>query len=316
MEVVVFGATGYLGSHVAQQLLLAGYRVKCIVRPQSDTRFLESISADIHIVDFANCELKRVISDGCCVVNCTADTRMHLSDKQRSLVEIDLTSKIFKAAADGGAKRFIQLSTVMIYGFDRPDTAINERYPPKPKYSYSRIAARRESLLLSLAERSSIELIILRPSNTLGKRDMSAMPAIMPLLNKGRFPVMGGGKWRYSNADARDVGRAFAHLIELPISESEIFLMKGYDITWLELKAELDSILNKKSRLLNIPRGFALALGRVMECAFPYGSSPPLTRFMVETLSSNTLFDDSKLRATGFLPKYCLRETLLDALDE
>jgi nucleoside-diphosphate-sugar epimerase len=316
MDVVVFGATGYLGSHAAEQLMIAGHAVRCIVRPQSDTRFLKSIAADIHVVDFANGDLSALIDEGSCVLNCTADTRMHLSDLQRSKVEIDLTTQIFKAAAGAGAKRFMQLSTVMLYGFDRPPHAIDEQYSPSPKYSYSRIAARRERVLLDLAKTSAMELIVLRPSNTLGKRDTSALPAILPLLEKGKFPVIGGGGWRYSNADARDVGRAFVHLLDLPIVGPEIYLMKAYDISWLDLKAEIDNILGRKSRVLNIPRGLALGLGGVMEFLFPYGSSPPLTRFMVETLSSNTLFDDSKLRSTGFLPKYDLHETLLDALSD
>ena len=316
MDVVVFGATGYLGSHAVEQLMIAGHKVKCVVRPRSDIDFLKSISADIHVVDFENSDLASVIEKGCCVLNCTADTRMHLSALQRSKVEIDLTSHIFNVAAAAGAKRFIQLSTVMLYGFDRPDHAIDEQYPPNPKYSYSRIAARRERVLLDLAEASPMELIILRPSNTLGKRDTSALPAILPLLEKGGFPVIGGGEWRYSNADARDVGRAFAHLVDLTIAGSEIYLMKGYDISWLDLKAAIDNILGRKSRVFNLPRGLALVLGGVMEFVFPFGSSPPLTRFMAETLSSNTLFDDSKIRSTGFLPKYDLHETLIDALGE
>ena len=103
MDVVVFGATGYLGSHAAEQLMIAGHAVKCIVRPQSDTHFLQSIAADIHVVDFANGDLSALIDEGSCVLNCTADTRMHLSDLQRSKVEIDLTTQIFKAAAGAGA---------------------------------------------------------------------------------------------------------------------------------------------------------------------------------------------------------------------
>lgn len=314
MEVVVFGATGYLGSHVVEQLILAGHSVTGVVRRGSDARFLHSISCFVKELDFTESAIEKVISEGACVVNCIADTRMHLSDRQRAKVEVELTSRIFTCAERAGASKFLQLSTVMVYGADRPAHPIDESYPLRPKYSYSRIARQREEVLIALAESARTNLIIVRPSNTLGKRDSSALPALMGSLEKGFYPVIDGGNWRYSNTDARDVGRTFVHLLDLQCSSPEVFLVQGYEMSWIELKQQLDHYLGRSSRLLNIPKKVALALGRFLEFVFPYGSSPPLTRFMVETMSTHALFDDSKLRATGFAPRYSLRETLDDAL--
>lgn len=314
MDVVVFGATGYLGGHIAQQIIAAGYSVKAIVRRGGNREFLDSLSCAVSEIDFSDTSIKSLITHDSYVVNCIADTRMHLSDRQRQVVEIDLTSRIFKLAEEAGAKRFIQLSTVMVYGADRPARAIDENYPLNPRYSYSRIARQREEVLLLLSAQCSMELIIVRPSNTLGSRDSSALPALMRSVEKGFYPVIDGGNWSYSNADARDVGRAFAHLIDIELSSTEIFLMRGYEMTWIELKQKIDDFRGKASHLLNIPKKIALGLGGVMEWIYPYGSSPPLTRFMVETMSNHALFDDSKLRRTGFNPRYELSDTIEDAL--
>lgn len=317
MKTFVFGATGYLGSHTAEQLTRAGHDVVCIVRNSSDCRFLETLPVTIMRQNFDDVvALANAIEPGSTVFNCVAETRMHLSDDQRRLVEIDLTSRLFSAAQTAGAKRFVQLSTVMIYGFERPETAVDESWPVNPKYGYSRIAREREQALLDLQAGSDIELIILRPSNTLGKRDTSALPAIMAGHEKGNFAVIGGGAWNISCMDASDVGRAMVHLLDVPVSQPEIYLVKGFDTTWLDIKLALDTLYGKETRLMNIPKGVAMAMAWVMEKIHPYGKNPPLTRFSVEVLSTHTLFDDRKIRATGFVPQHDLMATLRDALDK
>ena len=180
----------------------------------------------------------------------------------------------------------------------------------------SAVSTQAKDTLLNLQPDSGVELVILRPSNTLGKRDTSALPALLAGHEKGSFAVIGGGDWHYSCTDARDVGRAMVHLLTVPVSGPEIFLVAAYNTTWLAVKEALDTLLGRKTKLLNIPKGFAMALGWLMEKLYPYGKNPPLTRFSVEVLSTHTLFDDSKLRATGFEPRYSLEETLSDALDK
>lgn len=321
MHTVIFGATGYLGSHVAEQLAIAGHTVHCAIRESSDAEFLEKLklrfsNVSIVRIDFSDqASIRETITEQAVVINCVAETRMHLADDERRKVEVGLTTKLFKAAEEASAKRFLQLSTVMVYGFERPEEAIDERYPCKPRYSYSRVAVEREQALMALAIKSELECVILRPSNTLGKRDSSALPSVMQAHEKGMFAVIGGGAWNYSCIDARDVGRAMEHLLTVPVRQTEVFLVKAYDMTWLDLKEQLDTLLERPSRLFNLPRCLAMAMGRLLSAIYPYGSNPALTPFTVSVLSTHTLFDDSKIRATGFQPKYHLVETLQDALE-
>lgn len=315
MKTIVFGATGYLGSHVAEQLALAGHHVVCVVRSGSNTGFLQTLPVTIVRADFNQvAALAEPIEQDAVVLNCIADTRMHISDDERRKVECELTSRVFAAAQQAAARRFIQLSTVMAYGFERPRHAIDETFPVKPNYGYSRIAREREQTLLAQYQNGGTELVILRPSNTLGKRDSSALPALLASHEKGMFAVIGGGAWQFSCMDSRDTGRAMVHLLDVPVSKPEIFLAKGYDISWLDVKGGLDALLQRETKVMNIPKPLAMLLGRVMEAVYPYGKNPMLTRFNVEVLSTHTLFDDAKIRATGFQPRYDLAATLRDAL--
>lgn len=314
MKVTVFGATGFLGSHAAEQALLAGHEVTCVLRQGSDASFLRTLEVTIQFVDFNNhAQLLETIEPESIVINCIADTRPHVSYAEREKIEIDLTSKLFMLAQQAGVRRFIQLSTIMLYGFDRPATPIDETWPPKPEYTYSRVAYAREQALLEQHKEEGTELLILRPSNAIGKRDISFLPNFVKSNRRGLFPVVGGGQWSFSCMDARDVGRALVHLMSVGVSKPEVYLTKGYDTDWPAFKAALDAFMGNETKIMNLPKTAVMLTGRFLEMIFPYGSEPPMTRFQMEVLSYNGLFDDSKIRQTGFKPRYTLVDSFEDA---
>ncbi|MCY4045624.1 MAG: NAD(P)-dependent oxidoreductase, partial [Cellvibrionales bacterium] len=148
MPIILFGATGYLGSHAAEQLILLGLNPICIVRKGSKSQFLPSINATCTPINFDDHEaLTQVIPEGSTVINCIADTRTHATYAQKKVVEIELTRRLFQAASAKKAKRFIQLSTVMAYGFNRPPEPINENYPTTGSFIYNQVAIDREQIL-------------------------------------------------------------------------------------------------------------------------------------------------------------------------
>ena len=317
MKVAVFGATGFIGSHVAEQLHLAGNEVTCFVRQNSDVSFLESLGVNLVQVSFDSLDtiqnqIETLSPEVIC--NCIADTRSHVSYEERAKVEITLTTALFKMAQAAHVERFIQLSTIMVYGFDRPGTAINESHPQSPKYIYNKIAADREAALLNCESNAGTALVIVRPSNTFGKRDTSLLPNFIQSSKQGIFPVVSGGQWAFSCIDARDIGRAFQHLMQVPVSQKDIFLIKGYDTDWLSFKKALDDFWGRKTKVVNLPKAIMMVVGRILEAVYPYGSKPQLTRFDMEVMSYHALFDDAKIRATGFTPIYALQEGLEEAL--
>lgn len=198
---------------------------------------------------------------------------------------------------------------MQVYGFSRPPTPIDENYPSDPKYDFTQVALEREAAVQEIADKTGIELVVLRPVNTMGKRD-SSMRAIFDGHKKGIVAVFGTGENRWSCIDTRDVGRAMAWLGELPEAAGNTYLVSGYETTWMAVKNALDDARYSTSRLIRIPAGAGKFFARVLEKLLPYSVNLPLVPFAVEVMSGQTLFDDRKIRATGFRPKYNLQETI------
>lgn len=312
---IVFGASGFIGSHVAEQLIAAGHSVSAPVRASSASgAFLAAIGAAQQPLDFASdAALERSIAGHEIVYCCLANPRHHQPLAALRAVEIDLTGRVIRAAGRAGARRIVLLSTVMVYGFDRPPHPIDEDWPPLPGHRFTRVALEREHAARTAAVDAGIELTILRPANALGRRDRQ-MTKLFATFRRGLFPLFGREEWRFSAIDARDIGRAMLFLGELPQAGGQTYLVKGYDTSWLELKASLEKLTGRRAIALRLPSAFAQALGSLIERVAPYAWEPALTRFSVDVMSTHTLFDTAKIEAAGFASAYGLEDSLQDAL--
>ena len=51
MLAIVTGGTGFVGSHIVDELLRRGMQVRCLIRPSSNTRWLRDAKVDVIEVD-------------------------------------------------------------------------------------------------------------------------------------------------------------------------------------------------------------------------------------------------------------------------
>ncbi len=307
---LVFGGTGFIGSHVVEQLILAGYAVTTPVRSTSDTAFLAGIGSRLVSIDFSDdVALRDCLQGQVLVFNCIANTAVHQSLERHRAVDVVLTKRLTEAAAKAGVHRFVQLSTVQVYGFSRPPIAVDEDFPCAPAHNYCRVALEREQVVRAVAHDAGMELVILRPVNTMGRRD-SSMQAIFAGHRQGVVVIFGDGRNRWSWIDTRDVGRAMVWLGELAGAAGNTYLVKAGDTDWREIQRALDSARGQSSRLLAVPRAVAKPIAALLEAIVPYSKNLSITRFAVDVMSSQTLFDDSRIRATGYRTIYPLQEMI------
>jgi nucleoside-diphosphate-sugar epimerase len=150
MNVLITGATGFIGSHLAERLHAKGHSLRCLVRPTSDLRWIRHLPVEYIYGDlFDERALTSAVRD--------VDYIYHLAGvtKARTPEEYfkgnhDATSNLLAVVRSNHAKlqRFIQVSSQTAVGPSSAGAVVNEEslYRPITTYVKSKMAAKKESL--------------------------------------------------------------------------------------------------------------------------------------------------------------------------
>lgn len=318
MKTVVFGGTGFIGSHVVEQLVIAGHDVAAVVRPSSNTMFLSSLKLKLITRPLDDPRSIRKTMEGIDVVyNCTARPHPNLTMEEHRQVEVYLARDLAKAASDAGVRRFVQLSTIQVNGSRTPSTPINEKTPVRADVPFQKAYIEREQVVREVGDKTSLETVILRPASTIGVRDQASFLSRLYLAyKKGQFPLSrhNNGATRVSLIDTRDLGRAMEWLGRYEKAAGEIYLCKGFDVCWRDLKEKLDQLIGPIPQKKIPPAGLLYLMATVAEWISRPPKIPPLMRFMILALTHDVIIDDSKLRSTGFETAYGFEESIKTAL--
>lgn len=256
LNAAIFGSTGFIGSHCLEQLLEAGLNVKAFNRSNPNA-FQDALqkkhrTLSTTITNFQADTLEQDLQGIDVAYLCLASRNMHESYAALKAIEVTLNETIVAAAAKAEVKHIVLLSTVMVYGFTRPPTAIDETYSPEPIYQFNQVALERETALQALCKTLDINLTIIRPSNTIGKRD-SQMFRLIDSVKQGFFPLFQARRDAFVQAsvvDTRDIGRAMAFVAGNSQAHKQTFLVTGFDTSWKAIGDEIAQQLSKKPLFL------------------------------------------------------------------
>ena len=191
-KVLVTGAGGFIGSHLAERLIELGADVRAFVRytSRADDGFLKYFSDDfkknVEIVYGDLRELETVVKavNGIDVIfNLAALVGIPYSYiHPQEVIETNTigTLNLLMAARDVGIEKLVQTSTSEVYGTAKY-VPINEEHPKQPQspYSASKIAA--DAIALSFYHSFDLPVTVIRPFNTYGPRqsDRAVIPSII-----------------------------------------------------------------------------------------------------------------------------------------
>lgn len=126
---LVIGASGFLGSHVVQQLVARGEQVRVLLRPTSSTRAIDGLPVQRHYGDIFDREALRTAMAGCDVVHyCVVDARPWLRDPS-PMWRTNVTGlrHVLDIAAEAELHRFVFTSSICTIGLaERGGTASEE----------------------------------------------------------------------------------------------------------------------------------------------------------------------------------------------
>jgi len=178
--VLVAGASGFVGSHIARLLVQQGRKVRVMVRPSSKVDALDGLDLEMVHGDVLDPASLHAAMLGCgTVFYSVIDPRFWLSDQTpifRNNVE-GLENAV-DAALDCGIERFIFTSTMGTLGLD-PNGPVTEDVPfnwheRAPPYINARLQA--ENHLLAACRERGLPGVALCVANTYGPEDYQPTP--------------------------------------------------------------------------------------------------------------------------------------------
>ena len=191
-RVCITGAAGFIGRTLAREWRAGGAEVVGI-------DLVDDPEQQITGGDISRRGSWQRAAEGCDVVVHTAALVGMPSDTSRFWeINVRGTRLALEAARDGGAKRFVHLSSVVTFGLDFPD-GVDESWPVRPTgvaYSDTKIAS--EQVVLQAHAAGEIEVTVVRPGDVYGpgSRPWTILP--LEYLRRRRFVLPARGRGIHS----------------------------------------------------------------------------------------------------------------------
>jgi dihydroflavonol-4-reductase len=262
------GATGFVGSHVARALADQGAHLRLLVRPNSNTKNIQDLKADLVIGDLRDpVSLEKGIA-GCDVIfHVAADYRLWVRDPDEMYrANVEGTQSILEAARKNGVRRIVYTSSVATMGFTSNGQPADETSPVSldnmiGHYKRSKFMA--EEIALK-AGRSGMDVVVVNPTTPVGERDIKPTPTgrIAVDFLKKKFPAY--VDTGLNLVDVREC--AHGHLAALEKGRSgERYILGGENLTLKQILNKLAAITGLPSPKVRVPYMVALATGVVDE---------------------------------------------------
>lgn len=215
MKVMVTGGTGFVGSHLIEQLRQGGDDVRALVRPGSNRRLVESLGAEVSVGDLDDGASLRRACEGCEVVyHSAARVEIVGSEEQFRRTTIGGTESLVDAANDAGVKRFVYISSCGVYHPDllaAGETIDEFTAAPEPPrwFAYGRAKYRAEKAVQERVA-ANREWVIVRLGYLYGPRNRTMKSYLEPLFLKNMMMIVGDGSNEMALVYVEDAVRAVA----------------------------------------------------------------------------------------------------------
>ncbi len=295
-DVLVIGATGFIGRHLVLALLKAGKSIRVLVRPGKKTESLKAMPIDVRYGCLEDKSSVLEASKGISVIYNCAGLSSDWDDKEKfrnsNVVGVE---NLLNALEISRAKRLITISTSDVYGYPKAPGNENEALVDAGlPYNGSKVEG--ERIIWKAVKERNLPVTVIRPASVYGPRSMEWVVEISKLMLDKSMVLLNGGS---SHAGLIYIENLTQFM--LLVAESPTALGKSYNIrdegeeSWKDFVDELGKCFVEGSwGYSKLPAWVAYGLGYVMETfysAFSIKSRPLLTRHAVNLLSRSQGFD-------------------------
>jgi nucleoside-diphosphate-sugar epimerase len=309
MKILVTGASGFIGSHVAESLARDGHQVVATGRNLTGLEPLAALGCDAVRADLTSDRLS-VVVEGCeAVVHCAAMATPWGDRAAFWQHNVLATERLLISAREAGSvSRFVHVSSPSIYFAWRDQLDRGENFDP-PKRWATPYAETKWISECRVREARDLGPIILRPRAVFGPRDQSILPRLVAIAQRGQFPLPAAGRaWTDVTEVTNVVIAVKAALMCARSNEGRAYnITNGSSLQVRDLLTRLFAALQIRTRFISIPRILATSAASVIEAYYrrlPGTPEPRVTRYGIGLLGySQTLSIAAAREDFGYHPQ-------------
>ena len=284
MRVLITGGTGFVGTHVVNELLRRKHEVTVLARTPESTRNRYNLPVSAVAGNVLDPASLRRAADGQDAVIHIVGIIAEKEEQTFDRIHREASENVVRAARDAGAHRFLHTSAM----------GSSEDSPSE----YGRTKAAGEKAV----RESGLEWTVFRPSIIFGPGDgFVTLLAGVVRGNPGFIPVIGPGTTKFMPVSVHDVARVYADSLEKPETVGQVFEVGGPEtFTLNEIYREIAIAIGKPRKpLLHLPLWWGRFLAARFEGMARRGwfADPPLTRDQLRSLSRDNTADISRALA-------------------
>ena len=302
-DVLVTGATGFIGRRVAKALLQNGARVRVLARNLAKAKDLETAGATVVSGDVTDPAALPAAVTGCQAVFHFAGATNEFKPREHfERVNVEGTRLLAETSLKAGVERFVHASTVWVYGLWAGPGVCETSLCSESGQSYADTKIGAERVIRRFAAEKGLPAIILQPSEVYGPDDPHWTERPLALIRAGRMVLTGGGKGLTQPIFIDDLvaGVLAAAGKGRP---GETYILCGPEaVTFRDYFMSFARMLGKK-RLPAIPARLALGTAALAEWAARVSGRPPVfTRQEILATTATATYDGGKAaRELGFV---------------
>lgn len=264
-KVLVTGADGFIGSHLTEALLSAGYQVRALSYYNSfnDWGWLEGMNnPDLEVVsgDVRDPDFCRHITRGCSLVfhlaALIAIPYSYVAPDSYVDTNIRGTLNMLQAARDCNVERIVVTSTSEVYG-TALYVPIDENHPRQPQSPYSATKIGADALAKSFYNAFELPVVIARPFNAYGPRQSARaiIPTIITQIAAGHREIKVGDLTPTRDFNfVTDTAAGFIALATAPgIEGREINIATGREVTMEETLHTIARLMDAEIKWVTDP---------------------------------------------------------------
>jgi NADH dehydrogenase len=235
VQVLLTGATGFVGRSVARQLAERGHRIRALVRDPGAAAGLAELGAELVAGDVTGDELLDDAVGGCeSIVHLVGIIRERPPQQTFERVHTRGTTRVVEAARRAGVRKFVQMSALGV----KPEGTAYQR----TKYEAEEVV-----------RRSGLSYVIFRPSVIVGPDGEFTRMLVRLVRRSPLIPVIGDGRYRLQPVDVEDLAAAIVQAVERQDLVNDAFDIGGpHKLTYNRMVEIVSEELGLRRRVLHL----------------------------------------------------------------